>query len=46
MSSSGNWFENLTRDLQEMPLAWPLLGAYRKFLSIKRYDHMPYYFYP
>lgn len=45
-NNSSEWRESLVRDLGEMPVAWPLLIAYRSFMSIKRYDHMPYYFYP
>ena len=34
------------RDFQERPLGFPLLRLYNQFMNIKRYDHMPYYFYP
>lgn len=46
MSDNSVWKENFIRDLQEMPFAYPILIAYRNFMSIKRYDHMPFYFYP
>jgi hypothetical protein len=41
----GDW-SGFWRDLQERPLLYPLLRFYSWFLSIKRYDHMPFYFYP
>ena len=34
------------RDLQERPLLYPLFRAGNAFMEIKRYDHMPFYFYP
>lgn len=34
------------RDFQNRPVASPILGLYNSFMSIKRYEHMPYYFYP
>ena len=37
---------SLVRDLQERPLLYPLLRLPNAFLEIKRYDHMPFYFYP
>ncbi len=39
-------FESFWRDSQERPLGFPLLNIYAQFMDIKRYDHMPYYFYP
>jgi hypothetical protein len=34
------------RDFQEQPLLTPLFNLYYQFMEIKRYDHMPFYFYP
>jgi len=34
------------RDFQERPITFPLLSIYMNFLSIQRYEHMPFYFYP
>jgi len=43
----GDWtVENLWRDFCERPLLYPLFRVYGAFMSIKRYDHMPFYFYP
>ena len=42
MSDQSGWW----RDFQERPLAFPLLNAYNSFMNIKRYDGMPFYFYP
>jgi len=39
-------FETWWRDFQERPLAYPLLALYMKFMDIRRYEHMPFYFYP
>ena len=39
-------WQTYCRDLQERPVLYPLLNMYNQFLSIKRYDHMPFYFYP
>lgn len=39
-------WQNIVRDFSEQPVAGPLLGIYYKFMSIKRYDHMPFYIYP
>jgi hypothetical protein len=42
-----NWnIEGLWRDMQERPLMYPLFRVYGAFMSIKRYEHMPFYFYP
>ena len=40
------WWETTKRNLMERPFAMPLLSAYPAFVNIKRYEHMPYYFYP
>jgi hypothetical protein len=34
------------RDFQERPIMAPFLGLYMGFLDIRRYEHMPFYFYP
>jgi len=34
------------RDFQEKPIAFSLLSSYMNFMTIKRYEHMPFYFYP
>lgn len=34
------------RDCQERPVLYPVLSLYNNFLNIKRYEHMPFYFYP
>ena len=34
------------RDFQERPLAYPLLNAYNRFMSIRRYDQFPFYVQP
>jgi len=39
-------FTSLWRDFWERPMAYPLLRLYDQFMSIKRYEHMPFYFYP
>ena len=39
-------FTQLWRDFWERPLGYPLLKAYDAFMSIRRYEHMPFYFYP
>lgn len=43
----GDWTaENLWRDFTERPLLYPLFRVYGAFMDIKRYEHMPFYFYP
>ena len=43
----GDWtFGQLYRDFWNRPVAYPLLDVYNKFMSIKRYDRMPYYIAP
>ena len=39
-------FATLWRDTMERPLAYPLFRIYDQFMSIRRYEHMPFYFYP
>ena len=39
-------FTTALRDLQEKPLMFPLLSSYMNVMNIKRYEHMPFYFYP
>ena len=39
-------FENILRDLQERPLAFPVLKAYDAFMNIRRYEKFPFYIYP
>jgi hypothetical protein len=39
-------WETVWRDFEHQPLIAPLLNLYYKFMDIKRYDHMPFYFYP
>merc|ERR1711935_1088367 len=39
-------FEDFKRDVQEYPLAYPLLKAYGSFLNIRRYEKFPFYIYP
>ena len=39
-------FQNLWRDVQERPVLFPLFNVYNKFMSIRRYDHFPFYIYP
>ena len=39
-------FEDFKSDIQEAPLAYPLLRAYGWLLSIRRYEHFPFYIYP
>lgn len=39
-------FSSLWRDVQERPITYPLLAVYMQFLNIRRYEHMPFYFYP
>ncbi len=39
-------WEALYRDFEQQPIISPVLGLYYKFMNIKRYDHMPFYFYP
>jgi hypothetical protein len=39
-------WQHYWRDLQERPLFYPLFKVYSSFMNIKRYEHMPYYFYP
>ena len=39
-------FENILRDLQERPLAFPVLRAYDAFMNIRRYEKFPFYVYP
>ena len=34
------------REIQEFPLAYPILRAYSAFGSIKRYENFPFYIYP
>ena len=34
------------RDFEHQPLLNPLFNLYYRFMSIRRYDHMPFYFYP
>ena len=41
-----NWWTHYWRDLQERPVGFTLLNLYPQFMNIKRYEHMPYYFYP
>eukprot|EP00352_Strombidinopsis_acuminata_P007895 CAMPEP_0176374364 /NCGR_PEP_ID=MMETSP0126-20121128/26706_1 /TAXON_ID=141414 ORGANISM="Strombidinopsis acuminatum, Strain SPMC142" /NCGR_SAMPLE_ID=MMETSP0126 /ASSEMBLY_ACC=CAM_ASM_000229 /LENGTH=73 /DNA_ID=CAMNT_0017734911 /DNA_START=8 /DNA_END=229 /DNA_ORIENTATION=+ len=41
-----NSWDSVVRDVQERPLFYPLFRVYSAFMGIKRYDHMPYYFYP
>ena len=38
--------ETWWRDFQERPVLFPLLASYMKFMNIRRYEHMPFYFYP
>ena len=38
--------QNFLRDFKEQPFTLPVLNLYNKFMGIKRYDHMPFYFYP
>ena len=43
----GDWtLEQVYRDFWSKPLAYPLLRLYSDFMSIKRYDRMPFYFAP
>ena len=39
-------FETLYRDFGNRPIGYPLLKLYDSFMSIKRYDRMPYYIAP
>ena len=39
-------FEQLYRDFWSRPVTYPLMNAYNKFMSIKRYDRMPFYIAP
>lgn len=39
-------WQTLWRDWSERPLAFPLFSLYRSFMDIRRYEHMPFYFYP
>ena len=39
-------WNTLWRDACERPLAYPLLNLYNQFMNIRRYEHMPFYFYP
>lgn len=39
-------FQSFWRDVQERPLLFPVFNAYNNFMSIKRYDHFPFYIYP
>lgn len=32
--------------MSERPIAFPLFAMYRGFFDIRRYEHMPFYFYP
>ena len=41
----GDW-QSFWRDFSERPLAYPLFRVYGAFMDIKRYEHMPFYFYP
>jgi hypothetical protein len=34
------------RDAGERPLLYPFFKAYSSFMGIRRYEHMPFYFYP
>ena len=34
------------RDFLNRPLLYPIFRVYGSFMDIKRYEHMPYYFYP
>ena len=38
--------KEMWRDFQERPLGYPILKIYDNFMNIKRYEHMPFYFYP
>jgi len=40
-----DWY-SIFRDFSEQPLVYPFLNLYTKFMHIKRYEHMPFYFYP
>ena len=43
----GDWtLEQVYRDFWSKPLLYPLLRLYSDFMSIKRYDRMPFYFAP
>ena len=33
-------------DVKEQPIMAPVFNLYFRFMNIKRYDHMPFYFYP
>ena len=39
-------WDPLWRDFMDKPLLWPLFRIYNDFMNIKRYEHMPFYFYP
>lgn len=39
-------WQSLWRDISEQPLSAPLFNLYYRFMNIKRYEHMPFYFYP
>ena len=39
-------WEAFIRDVQELPLNYPLLRAYSAFMNIRRYDKFPFYIYP
>ena len=45
MSSYWN-AEQLYRDFWNRPLGYPLLVLYNTFMSIRRYDRMPFYIAP
>lgn len=37
---------SIWRDISEQPLSSPFFNLYYRFMNIKRYEHMPFYFYP
>ena len=39
-------WQSFLRDAKEQSIISPILVLYYKFMNIKRYDHMPFYFYP
>lgn len=45
MSSDWSW-QAIYRDFWNRPLGYPLLSLYERFMNIKRYDRMPFYFAP
>jgi hypothetical protein len=39
-------WSTIVRDFKEQPFMGPMLNLYNRFMSIKRYEHMPFYIYP